>query len=296
MKFIDRPLLTLFGTQIAKSLSPQIHSSWLQEFGSTGEYTLMELPKGVSLSPVLNDFVDVQGGWGANITHPFKVSCLEWKRAKLDNNVKLVGSANTLYQKNGSWYWGNTDIAGAQASLSAFEGTRNQRFGALVLGSGGAAQAVVHALREFSLCTEIICVYRSSPPEGFGLQNPFVNFVSCRDNWEKEGEFKCVKEGLPLLLINATPVGSESMANPWAQRYLKTFHLNIFGYWDLLYWETKSFQYARGLGIPSLNGWTMLKVQAWESFKLWFPQVSHLPLAKVEPFISEISSLRIQNV
>ena len=84
---------------------------------------------------------------GFAITMPFKIGVLDYVD-ELDNNVKKIGAANTIINKNGRFIAYNTDFLAAKEFIS-----KNYYFSEYlcILGDGGYAAAVKHAARELGV-------------------------------------------------------------------------------------------------------------------------------------------------
>lgn len=126
------------GSPIAHSRSPLIHRAAYAALGLSGwTYQAVECGE-AELAGVLAD------GWaGLSVTMPLKRRALELADAATDL-ARGVGAANTLLRRDGRWVADNTDVAGILGAL-AEAGVRSGE-GAVVLGAGGTALAVLAAL------------------------------------------------------------------------------------------------------------------------------------------------------
>ena len=89
-----------------------------------------------------------RGGFaGGNVTIPHKEAVFEAVDRR-DAAAGAIGAVNTLWLDNGELVGGNTDAYGFAANLDADAPDWRAAETALVLGAGGAARAVLHALRE----------------------------------------------------------------------------------------------------------------------------------------------------
>ncbi|SKA35453.1 shikimate dehydrogenase [Consotaella salsifontis] len=131
------------GWPIAHSRSPLIHGFWLREHGIDGAYDR------IAVSP--EDFSSFLTGLaaaglaGGNVTIPHK----EMAFANVDRrtgDAEAIGAVNTLWFEKGRLVGGNTDAHGFSANLDErLVGWRNAET-ATVIGAGGAARAIIHAL------------------------------------------------------------------------------------------------------------------------------------------------------
>jgi len=134
------------GHPVAHSRSPLLHGHWLKVHGIDGAYSREDVPPENAA-----DFyrsLAARGYVGCNVTVPNKeiaFSVLDEAEA----SAAALGAANTLWLDDGRLIGANTDGYGFLANLDAeAPGWDRQRRLALVLGAGGAARAIVHALVE----------------------------------------------------------------------------------------------------------------------------------------------------
>lgn len=231
----------LLGRTLGHSWSPQIHAA----LGSV-PYELVELEP-EEVAPFVRE-----GSWrGLNVTIPYKRIAAEAADVR-SPRVEALGVSNTLVrQGDGSILADNTDVLGFDAMLSAFSqrelGTSaRDAFGgrrALVLGTGGASQAVSYALRESVGC-EVTFVSRTG-------ETNYQNLV------ERAGD--------AALVVNTTPVGMYPNCpdSPLADDTIERLG-ELKAVLDVVYnpLRTGICQQAERLGIPSESGLAMLVWQA----------------------------------
>ena len=139
------PKACVIGWPVAHSRSPLIHRFWLERLKIAGTYEL------AAVTPAdFPDFVRglAQHGFvGGNVTLPHKQMAFASCDALTETAARLK-AVNTLWIEAGKLWGDNTDAAGFLGALDqdapkwdADPGT------ALVLGAGGAARAIVHALQ-----------------------------------------------------------------------------------------------------------------------------------------------------
>ncbi len=135
----------LIGSTIAKSLSPAMHNAAFAALSLPYAYTCKELPETTDIAAIISSFT-VEQVPGFNITMPFKESVIPYIPFG-DDAVRAIGSINTAVF-NGSGYTGyNTDWSGFLASLKNDYCTIPTDKHCVVLGAGGAARAIVYALK-----------------------------------------------------------------------------------------------------------------------------------------------------
>ena len=144
------PLAGVIGSPISHSKSPKLHGHWLERYGIPGYYVPMdithsELAEAISVLPKL-------GFVGVNVTIPHKETVLELADLVTDR-AALIGAANTLiFRKDGKLHADNTDGYGFVENLRQnAPGWAPKSGPAAVIGSGGAARAVVASLLEIGV-------------------------------------------------------------------------------------------------------------------------------------------------
>lgn len=217
----------LLGKKLGHSFSSQIH----QQLGNY-EYPLIELSE-----EELGDFIK-NGSWcGLNVTIPYKKSVIPFCD-ELSENAQKTGSVNTLIKRaDGSVYGDSTDVYGFTklAHKSGIDVTGKKT---LVLGSGGAACAVVYALEKMGAKPLIIS------------RNGENNYQNLDRHFDAS------------VIVNATPVGM------YPENCLSPIDLKPFskcqGVIDLIYNPKKTalLLQAEELNIPCINGLYMLVAQA----------------------------------
>jgi shikimate dehydrogenase len=144
----------LSGYPLAHSRSPQLHTAALRSLGLEGDYRLYPiLPEDqAGLAGLLNDLRNGKMD-GLNVTLPHKQAVIPWLD-EISPVAHSIQAVNTIFRRNGRLVGENTDVPGFWADLeehfptdpgACVKGSCTQRK-ALVLGAGGAARAVVHAL------------------------------------------------------------------------------------------------------------------------------------------------------
>lgn len=134
--------LGVVGSPIEQSLSPQLHEAGLAQAGLKGSSVRVELAEADAKK---------LGKWmGKNydalsVTMPLKRAALAYCD-QLDDVASRVGALNSLRWREGRIEGANTDGAGFVDALRAGFGVSVDNLHAVVLGSGGAARAVVDAL------------------------------------------------------------------------------------------------------------------------------------------------------
>ena len=128
----------VIGWPIHHSKSPLIHGYWLKSYGIDGTYKARAVePK--ALGQFVKDAWDA-GLAGFNATLPHKEALMQL--VEPDAISQAIGAINTVYRGREGFVGTNTDGIGWWRSLAPTTPPRS----ALVIGAGGAAKAVIHAL------------------------------------------------------------------------------------------------------------------------------------------------------
>ena len=144
------PRLAVIGHPVAHSRSPAMQNAALAALGLGEDWNYEAIdvaPEG--FGQLLRALV-AEGFAGANVTVPHKHAALTLADVAVES-ARAIGAANTLVFAGGRIEAHNTDAGGLIAALPS--SPRERR--ALVLGAGGAARAVVWALRREGARVEV---------------------------------------------------------------------------------------------------------------------------------------------
>lgn len=258
----------LLGRRLGHSWSPGIHAAL-----GLAPYELFEREPGE-----VDDFL-LHGGWrGINVTIPYKRRAFELADDATPEAQRL-GIANTLVRRDGRILAHNTDLAGFAWMLGRF---CHERLGcepkrllsgrkALVLGSGGASQAVQAALADAGARVVVVSRRGEERYEGLAGRHPSA-----------------------VLVVNATPVGMypDCPASPLDEGELDRLH-DLRGVLDVVYnpLRTGICLAAERLGLPCSSGLPMLVGQALRSSELFQERLVDEELARsVEDEVMSASS------
>ncbi len=250
--------LGLIGFPLVHSLSPVLHEAALQAAGLQGSYSLYPVRPGnpEGLGELVNC---VRSGelTGLNVTIPHKQAVLPLLDM-LTPSARVIGAVNTIYSRGRRVIGDNTDAPGFLADLERFAPRPTS---ALVLGAGGAAAAVVYALRARN-CRMTVAARRVEQAEQLARRFPRTRVISM------DGEALARTDA--NLVINATPVGMypHTDDSPWPADL--AFPAGSMMY-DLVYnpAETKLVRTARAAGLRAITGLGMLIEQAVLAFEIW---------------------------
>jgi len=176
-------LLTgVLGWPVAHSRSPAIQNAAFRALGLDWRYVKLPVPPELFAETVRA--LPRSGYRGANVTIPHKLAALELAD-EASEAARTIGAANTLtFSGDGAIHADNTDAGGFLAALG--ESPRGRS--ALVLGAGGAARAVVWALKDAGASD--VAVWNRTPERARGLGARVVERPEAAD-----------------IVVNATSVG-----------------------------------------------------------------------------------------
>jgi shikimate dehydrogenase len=134
-------LAGVLGWPVAHSRSPAMQNAAFRALGLDWHYVKLPVPPELFEQTVRA--LPASGYRGANVTIPHKLAAVELADSASEA-ARAIGAANTLTFADGAIHADNTDAGGFLAALG--ESPRGRS--ALVLGAGGAARAVVWALKD----------------------------------------------------------------------------------------------------------------------------------------------------
>jgi len=268
-EFVAKPFVCVLGYPVSHSRSPAIHNAALVYHGITAQYHAVACPPAeFHLIPGL---FALPGFRGSNVTIPLKekiVSLLD----TLEDTAQRIGAVNTIVPdgRNGLLTGYNTDVYGFMKPLERFGKVAS----ATILGTGGAARAVIAGLIE-SGCKSIYLVSRKYRMHEKAAMFPGVVRLVTYDDLEQ------AVRGSDLL-VNTTPVGMHPARDrsPVPERLVPLLKHKIF--YDIIYnpAETKLLQQARREGAKVIGGGDMFLHQASRSFELWFGKAMPMDLVR----------------
>lgn len=245
----------LLGGKLGHSLSPAIHQSFFKHTELEGSYELLETEL-ESLSQRMEQLR--QEFAGVNVTIPHKLHVIPF----LDGvapEAEAIGAVNTVcFTSSGAWGY-NTDYFGFKRLLEYNNIEIKNRL-AVVLGSGGAARAVVKCLADKGIGRLFLVTRKpESVAADFQQMYPALKIIGYDKLSQLHGD----------VLINCTPVGMypKTDAAPVSEKISAAFKASV----DLIYnpAETLFLRQAREAGRTSVNGLFMLVAQAVAAQELW---------------------------
>ena len=233
----------IIGKPLAQSFSAKYFTEKFLRDGIDAEYKMYPI-EDIKDFPLLckeNNFT------GLNVTIPYKQSVMQYLD-EMDETAKGVGAVNVIKFHEGKLIGYNTDTCGFRESIRPMlQPIHNQ---ALVLGTGGAAKAVVYALKSMGIKVKMV-----SRSGDYDYTYSDLTEDIIRDN---------------LLIINCTPLGMYPQTDACPRiPYDGITERHLI--YDVIYNpETTLFlQKGKERNAQICNGLGMLYGQAEEAWKIW---------------------------
>lgn len=260
----------VIGDPIAQSKSPAIHNYWIGQLGLDAEYRACHVTA-EGLAPYLADRRDDANWRGCNVTMPHKQAILPLLD-RLEIGAEMIGAVNTVTpRRNGALIGSNTDGAGFLEPLRQYLAEPHFFRMARVLGTGGAARAIVAALAEQGIVIVLAgrdpakarALLEEIDPEGEHHAVDIAHFADPTD-FAFDDRDRCFD-----LIVNASPLGMAgqpplnfdfSHAPPDSVVYDIVTHPL----------ETEFLKTARAAGFRTIDGLSMLIGQAAIAFERFF--------------------------
>ena len=258
--------IAILGYPIKHSLSPKIHNYWLKEMKINGKYTAIKTPI-KNLEKTIKNLSN-KGYKGLNLTIPLKEEVLKYINSK-NKIVDIIGAANVLiFSKKGHVKGKNTDVYGFKKSILKLVKNKRKEI-AIVIGSGGAARAIVYVLIQMNY--KKIIIYNRTKKNAEIIKKDLLKKHSSKLQTKINCEnLKKIKNNIKKtnLLINTTPMGMKNFPN--LNIDIKDLRTDA-AVFDLIYnpLETKLIKESNKRGIKNTNGLDMLIYQAQKSFFYW---------------------------
>jgi shikimate dehydrogenase len=266
---VTRSYAEVIGDPIAQSKSPVIHNYWLGELGLDAEYRACH----VTSDALGGYFADrrADSAWrGCNITMPHKQAAIPLVD-RLDPLAETIGAVNTVVPEGGKLAGSNTDAAGFLEPLKELLAQQHLFRMARVLGTGGAARAIVAALAREHFT--IVLVGRN-PNKARALLDELdpdgEHHVASLEHFADATDFAFDdRAGCLDLIVNASPLG---MAGQPPLRFDLTHVPPGSVIYDIVTnpVETPLLEAARAAGFRTIDGLAMLIGQAAAAFEKFF--------------------------
>lgn len=264
----DTKVYGVLGDPVAHSYSPALHNLMFRQTGLNALYLPFRVPRG-ELGESLQAF-DRLPVSGYSVTIPHKEAAAALAVAS-DDRVRETGAANTLVKRADGFHAFNTDyeaaLEGLRRNMPVEDGRRKEikECGAMILGTGGAARAVAHALHRAG-ATPVYVVGRSADKTeklAVEVHGKAVEWAA-RHNLNAE------------IAVNCTPIGMHPNLDesPLHGGFLKP-GMVVF---DTVYnpEQTLLIKEAKARGCQTVTGVEMFVRQAAMQFELFTGQPADL--------------------
>ncbi|WP_455477814.1 shikimate dehydrogenase [Bartonella sp. B10] len=277
------PRAFVVGYPIHHSKSPKIHNFWLKQHGIQGEYLSQE----VRSEEFSNFLISIKkrGFCGGNVTLPYKREAFRLATYK-DEIATVIGAVNTLWYEKDKLCATNSDAYGFSANLDDFAPNWAGET-AIVFGAGGAARAVIYALKERKF--ERIYLLNRTKQRADNLAEHFGKPIEVCD-LHNAREIFCQAD----LIVNTTSVGMKNLYEKKNTSFFLDFSKTkpTALVTDVVYTPliTPFLQQAQTHGLRIVDGLGMLLHQAVLGFERWFgikPQVTRALREKILMDIGE---------
>lgn len=237
----------LIGFPLTHSFSQQYFTEKFQREGITDcTYEVYPIQSVNALNDLIKSTPNLSG---LNVTIPYKQSILHHL-----NSVKEIPfglkACNCIKIKEGKTYGYNTDITGFEKSLLPYLKQYHNK--ALILGNGGAAEAVKFVFDKLNISYKIVS---RKIHDGSELTYGDLNKAIIEEN---------------KLIVNTTPLGTFPNIDDCPEIPYQFLTPQHFLY-DLVYNPEKTLFLQKGeaCGTSIKNGYEMLILQAEESWRIW---------------------------
>lgn len=250
--------LFVIGDPVAHSLSPLLHQAMIDQTGAAYRYDVRTVrPEEL---PAFVRWAKDGGCAGFNVTMPHKEAILPLLD-EVDTTAASCGAVNTVCIREGRAIGHNTDGTGFLDSLAG-QGFYPQGRTVLLLGAGGAAKAVGHALATAGAGRIIVCARRLERAAALAAQLPGCGegIVLAQDAIQQAAA-ACD------LLVNATPLGMAGSQAFARLDFLQAMPPHAVVY-DLVYHprRTALLEAAARQGLRTVGGIDLLIRQAVRAF------------------------------
>jgi shikimate dehydrogenase len=247
--------LVLLGHPVGHSLSPLFQNAALEAAKIDLTYEPLDV-EAAALRKVLSELKN-SGGAG-NVTIPHKGAVSE-ACDKLTDVAREVRAVNTFWVESGQLIGDNTDVAGFDRAARDLIGNEIEGARVTILGAGGAAAAVLAALRGWP--GAYATVYSRNVARANSLALRFEDVA-------RHETTAALALRSATLVVNATPVGQHDNVLP-VEMSLVPRSADII---DLVYRKggTAWVNAALTKGMRAADGLTMLLEQGALSFRRWF--------------------------
>lgn len=245
------------GNPLVATSSPAIHNAGYARQGIDAVY----IPIKAETVEEAIEFAEETGITGLSVTFPFKETVLP-NLTEISAESGEIGACNTIVRTGEGWNGYNTDAPGFSRALLEFLGRRDlKRLRIAIIGAGGAAKAIAHAVKALG---GKACIFNRTTDKARELAQLY-NF-----KWATlDAGNRILLETYSDVIIQTTNVGMspDIEADP-IEFYSFGGHEAVY---DVIYHpeRTKMLRRAQKAGCKVCNGYTMLQYQGYLQYKLF---------------------------
>ena len=267
---MTRPYAEVIGDPIAQSKSPAIHNFWLGKLGIEAEYRACHV-RPDELADYLTARREDLDWRGCNVTMPHKQAVMALID-RIDPPADAIGAVNTITPSGDAALAGtNTDAAGFLEPLAAELAKTHYFRMARIIGTGGAARAIIAALASHNFTLVVAgrdpakarALLDELAPEGEHHAIDIAHFTDPTDFAFDD------REGCCDLVINASSLGMQGqppLPFDWSHAPPGSIAYDIV----TAPLDTAFLQDARDRGHRTIDGLSMLIGQAAVAFEKFF--------------------------
>ena len=247
----------VIGDPIEHSLSPSIHNAAFKALNLDCTYIAYRIPRG-ELKEGVESLKQIKIS-GFNVTIPHKIEMMQYLD-EFSPECKMIGATNTVANEDGKFIGYNTDMDGF------LEPIKKRNIGisgesVLVLGSGGAARAIVAGFAK-EKAKKITIANRT-----IQKAQELSKFTSGLGAESDHTTLQNVDASKYKFIINATSVGLKNESSPISTNAINASHV----VYDIIYMpmNTDLIQQSKKNSATIIYGYEMLLGQAVLAFQIW---------------------------
>lgn len=257
----ETKLFGITGWPLKYTSSPQIHNEHFLQTRQNAVYVPFKAEKAAEVF----NFATELGVKGFSVTIPHKEDIINYLFS-VDKKVEEIGACNTVINESGVWIGYNTDCVGFSKALLEFTGLKNlKKTRVSIIGAGGAAKAIAYAVKKLG---GKACIFNRTVGKARALGKKYgFDYASLG----QESILTLKKYNDLIIQTTSKGMGSTEPSNSdndplWFYDFAGTEMI-----YDIIYEPTVTPIMARGMkaGCKVHNGFTMLKYQGDEQFKLF---------------------------
>ncbi|MEM9309880.1 MAG: shikimate dehydrogenase [Pseudomonadota bacterium] len=261
----------VIGDPIAQSKSPIIHGFWLEKLGIEADYRAFLVEDEVAAVEAYFPTALIDSDWvGCNVTMPHKKAIIPLLDT-VDPVATRIGAVNTVVREGYGLAGYNTDAAGFLEPLSKDLSKQHFYRMARILGTGGAARAIVTALYDEGFT---LVLAGRTPEKARAILDELApkgeHHAIHLDHFAEPTDFQFDdREGCLDLIVNTSPLGMTGqppLVFDWSHAPPGAIAYDIVT--DPV--DTEFLKAARAAGFETIDGLNMLIGQAAAAFEKFF--------------------------